>query len=589
MENFQNFLKYIDTFGMKYHFYVDKKNKYYSILGGILSLVALIISLWIFIYASLKRLNPSITSIIYSDSHNKFEKDRIFLVWKITDENNNSINNSNLTIEYYSEDGNENNIKAINYKFCNETSINSTNKIDNKIIFPDLRDLFCIDLGEAFNNNNHFSTQNIIFNLFLNKNNINNSLILKFLFPTIKFDSENSAEPLYNIYQKHYRYLKNNEIKNEKIILGKYSVFDKFGFFGNKKKVFSIWGINFFFADNLSMHMNNNNGALPIYSLNILLDKIKIKYKREYPNVFYIFVEIYPICYIIFKFIKYIFKYFLIAEANSKIAELLFENIQKENKTDIYKDKIRFKSLYGFQSQNYKKNNTKNYNNFNNILDNNNRNITCNENNIQNGEQSNSNKKDNLLDKNIVKSSEKNVTNFKWVKVVRKKSRRSVNFGELSNKNNNLFNLNQNNAINKNNNNDNSININDSKHEILNDNKLSVSPTHRHKRKKKMQLFPFKYYFFSSFLKNYEIMNCQCIFSKKFKSVFSFINQILDVNTYLLQKKEFEIMKNLFCSKDDLSLVENKKKININNTKFSREIKECIENNKFNIFFHRQK
>lgn len=585
MEKFQNFLKYIDTFGMKYHFYFDKKTKYYSISGGILSLAALIISFGIFVFASLKRLNPSITSIIYSDLRNKFEKDRIFLAWKITDENNNSINDSNLTIKYYSQEGNEDNIKFIDYKFCNQTSMINIKKIDNKIIVPDLRDLFCIDLGEAFINN-HFITGNIIFNLFLNKNNINNSLILKILFPSIIFDSKNFAEPLYNIYQKQYRYLKNNAIKTEKIILGEYSVFDKFGFFGNKKKVYSLWGINFLFADNLNINMNNNNdGALPIYSLNILLDKIKINYKREYSNVFFIFVEIYPICYIIFKFTKHIFKYFIIAEANAKIAELLFENIQKDNKTDIYKDKIRFKSLYGFQSQNYKKNNTKNYNN---ILDNNNnRNITINENNLQNGEQSNSNKKEKLIDKNLQKSSDKNVTNFKLVRAVRKKSRRSVNFGEISNKQINLFSLNQNNAINQNN--DNSNNINDSKYEMMHDNKLSISPTHRHKRKKKIQLFPYKYYFFSSFLKNYEIMNCEYIFSKKFKSVFSFINQILDVNTYLLQKKEFEIMKNLFCNKDDLSLIENKKKININNTKFTREIKECIENNKFNIFFHKQK
>ena len=579
MENFQNFLKYMDIFGMKFHFYIDKKKKYYSILGGVLSLSALIISSGIFIFAILKRLNPSITSIIYSDSHNTFEKDRIFIAWKITDENNNSINYSNLTIEYYSQDGYEDSIKSINYKFCNQTSIINKKTINNKIIFPDLRDLFCIDLGDAFNNNNQFNTGKIIFNLFLNKNNMNNSLILKFLFPTIKFDSENYAGPLYNIYQKHYRYLKNNVIKNEKIILGKYSVFDKFGFFGNKKKVFSLWGINLFFADDLNINVNNNDPTLPIYSLNILLDKTKIKYKRDYPNIFYIFIEIYPICYIIFRFIKNILKYFIIAEANSKIAELLFENIQKENKTDIYKDKIRFKSLYGIQSPNYKKNN---------IVDNNNRNITCNENNIQSGEQSNSNKKDNLIDRNFKKTSNKNVTNFKLVKAVRQKSRRSVNFGEISNKNMNLLSIkNQNNAINRNN--DNSININDSKHEMLNDNKLLVSPTHRHKRKKKIKLFPFKYYFYSTFLKNYEIMNCQCIFSKKFKSVFSFINQILDINTYLLQKKEFEIMKTLFCNKDDLSLIENKKKININNTKFTREIKECIENNKFSILVHRQK
>ena len=123
MENFQNFLKYMDIFGMKFHFYIDKKKKYYSILGGVLSISALIISLGIFIFACLKRLNPSITSIIYSDSHNIFEKDRIFIAWKITDENNNSINYSNLTIEYYSEEEDKDNIKSINYKFCNQTSI----------------------------------------------------------------------------------------------------------------------------------------------------------------------------------------------------------------------------------------------------------------------------------------------------------------------------------------------------------------------------------------------------------------------------------------------------------------------------------
>ena len=67
------------------------------------------------------------------------------------------------------------------------------------------------------------------------------------------------------------------------------------------------------------------------------------------------------------------------------------------------------------------------------------------------------------------------------------------------------------------------------------------------------------------------------------------MNQLLDINTYILLKKEVEIMKNLFCSKEDLSLIENNKKININGTKFTREIKECIENNKFNIFYHRQK
>ena len=583
MDKFKNFLKYMDTFGMKYHFYINKKSKYYSAMGGILSLIAIIISLGIFTFASLKRLNPSITSIIYSDSKNIFEKDKVYLAWKITDENNNFINYSNITINYIPEEGNANSIKNINYKFCNLTSMIDITKKNSKIIFSNLRDLFCIDLGDIFGNN-YLISGNIIFNLFFNGSNISNSLILKFFYPTIKFDYENFSEPLCNVYQKHYIYLDNNLIKNEKIILGEYSVFDKFGFFGNKERVISLWGINFFFTDNLRMNTNNNDGTLPIYSLNILLDKKKIEYKRNHSNIFLVFVEIYPICYIILKFAKYLFKYYIVAEANTKIIELLFENIQKESKTDIYKDKIRFKSLGGIQAQNYKKNDTRNNNN---LVDNNNKN--CNENKNQNGDQGNSNKKENLFDNNQQKSSEKNISILKLVKAVRKKSRRSVNFGENSNKNNNLILLNQNILINKNINNDNSIQLNDSRHGIMHDNKLSLSPTHRHKKKKKVRLFPFKFYFFSSFLKNYDIMNCKHVFSVKFKSVFSFMNQLLDINSYILLKKEVEIMKNLFCSKEDLSLIENKKKININGTKFTREIKECIENNKFNIFYHRQK
>jgi hypothetical protein len=584
MENFQNFLKYMDTFGMKYHFYINKKSKYYSIMGGILSLTAIIISLGIFTFASLRRLSPSITSIIYSDSKNKFEKDKVYLAWKITDENNNFINYSNITINYIPEGGNANSIKVINYKFCNLTAMINITKKNSKIIFSNLGDLFCIDLGDIFNSN-YLLSGNIIFNLFFNGNNLSNSLVLKLFYPTIKFDYENFSEPLYNIYQKHYISLDNNLIKNEKIILGEYSVFDKFGFFGNKERVISLWGINFFFTDNLNMNINNKDGNLPIYSLNILLDKKKIEYKRDHSNIFLIFVEIYPICYIILKFAKYLFKYIIEAKANSKIIELLFENKQKESKTDIYKDKIRFKSLAGIQPQNLNKNNTRNNNN---LIDNNN-NKNCNENNNQKDDQGKSSKKENIIDNNQQKCSEKNVSIPKLVKAVRKKSRRSINFGETSNKNNNLNLLNQNILINKNVDNDNSVHLNESRHGIIHNNKFLMSPTHRHKKKKKVRLFPFKFYFFSTFLKNYDIMNCEHVFSAKFKSVFSFTNQLLDINTYILLKKEVEIMKNLFCSKEDLSLIENKKKININSTKFTREIKDCIENNKFNIFCHRLK
>ena len=89
--------------------------------------------------------------------------------------------------------------------------------------------------------------------------------------------------------------------------------------------------------------------------------------------------------------------------------------------------------------------------------------------------------------------------------------------------------------------------------------------------------------------KNYEILNCNYFFSLKYKKVFSFINQLLDINAYLLLKKEFEIMKHIYCSEEDLITVEKKSKININSTKFSRDIKDCIEHNKFFIFYQKKK
>ena len=50
------------------------------------------------------------------------------------------------------------------------------------------------------------------------------------------------------------------------------------------------------------------------------------------------------------------------------------------------------------------------------------------------------------------------------------------------------------------------------------------------------------------------------------------MGQALDIKSYLLLIKEFEIMKNIYCNKEDLFLIENDKKININSTKFNREI-----------------
>jgi hypothetical protein len=609
MKKFKNVILYIDTFGTKYHFFIDKKPKYYTIMGGLFSLSTFLICIAIFFLAIFKNINPSITTSIISNAKITFQKNRIFLPWKITSDNRfrNNINMI-LSSEIYNDK------KLINYKLCNETSmINLNNLTKNKSFFHSLEDLYCIDLGELFNNEYYISI-NIIFDLHTSNIN-NNSFQLDLFYPIIAFNPDSFTEPLLNKYQNHSIDLRRNIINKGKIILGEYSVLDKYGFFGTKQQFFSLWGTNSIFSENINVI--NNNASLAIFALNIILDLKKVYYKRYHTTFFTVFIDKFPICYIIFKFIKCILQSFILAESNSKIFELLFEKlVEKEDKSEIYKTKMRFRSLAGIRSPDLKKNNTnkkvtnvhtmQNENLNINIIskdlaflesnkDNKNKNVNLDTNNLVEKEIKRFNL-DDLYDNNMSKNSQRNLSLIKLSKVCKKKSRRSVDYGSPINnsqKRSNLFLINPNILINKNIN-ENSIHLDGSKYSILQDNKdnkisISKSPSHKYSKFKNIRLFPYKYYFFSLFLKNYDILNCKSFFSLKYKKVFTFMGQALDIKSYLLLIKEFEIMKNIYCNKDDFSLIENNKKINVNSTKFNREIKDCIENNKFNILYNRAK
>ena len=547
---------------------------------------------------------PSINSYILSNPIKHLENNKLFLPWKITTDNNIIINISNIYIasDFY------NNKKLINCKLCNETSNININSKEYKILFPSLTELYCIDLGELFNNDEFFISSNIILDFYISNIN-NNSVKFELFYPVIEFHSNNYSVPLFNIYGNHSIYLKENIIIKETIVLGEYSVLDKYGYFGNLEKLFSLWGTNRLYSEYINVN-NTENSSILFYKLNIIFDLKKIHYKRYHKNIFVIFVDIFPICYILYKFIRCILKPFILAESNAKIFELIFENlVEKEDKREMFK-KLKFKSL-GANAQVLKKkinmHNIKNVNNtkinkqkdisrLNKNIDNNNSNLdikkTINNNRNNNNKDLNKNNNKDLID--INQNSQKEISIMKLSKACRKKSRRSVDFGSHnvdSKNNNNLFLINQNILINKNVN-DTSIHVDGSKYDLNQDVNISnISPKsiYKHSRIRKIKLFPYKFFFFSLFLKNYEIINCKCLFSIKYKKIFTFINQILDINSYLILKKEFEIMKHLYCNKEDLALVESNKKINVNSTKFNREIKECIENNNFYIFYNKAK
>ena len=162
METSANFLKYIDMFGITSTFYREKLAKFYTIQGGIFSIITLILSflaLLLFSLDDLKRKNPSTTtSSIPTEGYKniKFGKEKIWIPWTIVDYNNNEfVNHTGLLfpiIYYYS--GIKNDItkefnlttKILNYKLCNETSM--ANESNNYEIAISLDQIYCIDMEE---------------------------------------------------------------------------------------------------------------------------------------------------------------------------------------------------------------------------------------------------------------------------------------------------------------------------------------------------------------------------------------------------------------------------------------------------------
>ena len=99
----------------------------------------------------------------------------------------------------------------------------------------------------------------------------------------------------------------------------------------------------------------------------------------------------------------------------------------------------------------------------------------------------------------------------------------------------------------------------------------------------KITLFPYRYYLCSIFIKRVDITKKSICFSKKFKIVYNFLSQLLDISSYIILEKEFEIMKNILLVDKYRDLLGNNKKININDIGFNTNMKKCLTTKKLTI------
>ena len=130
------------------------------------------------------------------------------------------------------------------------------------------------------------------------------------------------------------------------------------------------------------------------------------------------------------------------------------------------------------------------------------------------------------------------------------------------------------------NNKNNKVNNNENEKKNIDNKKRQIKSKNRYIKTK---LFPYRYYLFSIFIKNIDANRNYKFITKKFIVVYNFICQILDISSYLILQKEFEIMKNTILMEKYREILENRKKINVNDIYFNTNMKKCLDSNNFAI------
>ena len=392
MEKSVKFLKIIDMFGISSTFYREQKSEFYSIQGGIFSIITLIVSflvLLIFSLNDLKRKYPSIiTTSIPTEGYKiiKFGKEKIWIPWSIVDYNNNAyVNHTGLLfpiIYYYS--GVKNDItkefnfttKILNYKLCNETSM--ANEDNNYEIEISLDQIYCIDMEELDMGGSWSSNfiNYIQFDLYYCQDGVkydesdpkctsfnkirdfigkDNSLDILFYYPIAQFQPENVANPITIIYQQSFYHLSKYVNKIERLFLHEHILTDDLGWIKTKEINTSYWGLNsitgetYFNGEENDIYNEGSNSRA--YSFNLYLEPGIIHHKRYYKKLYAIFSDNYPISYIIFIIMKIISTFFKQVENNKKMIELLFMNFE-ENPNEFEENLKRFKTKNSIYNKN---------------------------------------------------------------------------------------------------------------------------------------------------------------------------------------------------------------------------------------------
>ncbi len=538
-----------DFYGSNFHWYIGFKPKYYTYIGGILSIFSLISVLMIFIffgYDDYKRKNPnSNTSTVPPSGYKniQFGKEKLYLPWRIIDYDENFINITgiiypkifyftvqpdNVTGELISK------FNLLNYKLCNETGMKNLG--EEYIIDIPIDTLYCIDMedlkvGGSWNAD---FLNFIRFDLYICKDGIDynesdprctnyddlveiygkgDSVFFELLYPVIQFQPTNLKVPILILYKTYYYILNKFSNKLERMYLQEHVFEDEQSWIFNKPKNISYWGVNYIYGES---YIREDRDVLrfasnsKLYTLNLYFDLGIIYYTRKYKKLYEILGEIFPIISAVssvFSFISRIIK-------DLKSAKLLNEYIIGYDNNKQAKNLIKNKS-------------TKHLKIYGDVTFNNN----INKNRFRNNNLSNS--------INIFKK-----------KDIGLKERYSNNVLPIHN---NLNNLDDSSKIFCNQNNIN-ININANRKKIMRKNSIIQPKSEEYDiLKKKKEKYPLYYYFcgyiYNRVSKNKKNNKNHYCISEKFYKSFTYFRHLIDISSYISLSKEFETFKKIICEK----------------------------------------
>ena len=598
-----DYLKYIDSFGIKFHFYTNNQPNHQNIFGGIMTFIYVLICIAIFItfsYDDIYRLNPISSISEISDIKPKsinIKNEKIWIPFRIvTDENKYIDHRGILYIFPYLVEGIFNNqtgmelkYHLLNYKLCNETSM--ANKPDNYKIDVPLNELFCIeqdDIPFGGNWNGNFINY-IAINLFLcedgvnynpsdprcsNLNKlykyINSSLSFDLYYPIVQFQPTNLKTPISVIYGNFFYRLSAFSHKLEKLYLQEHIFSDDKNVITTNYKNTSCWGTNFLYGDDYFLPFEKDplikNKFNQIFTLEIYMDYGLVYYTRTYNKIFYIISNVFPLFRLALYFIKKFTQHIKISFTKRELAELVFEN-KKKPKLPLFRLGGKIENIKQYKIIIKKENESKN---------------------------------DLILKENNNNHIQNNPLNNMRLNISQKKLDLKKDFNELKNedkisiknyRDQSKLSLNDENALKIIS--DKIISSINSKRKslVINENlKRQESPTNKSKINRVRRInhvFSF-YYFFFDFIFD-KLVNPQRFFcvSKTYFVVYNFMCQIYDISTHIILFKQFNLLNNTlkkiyeengFCPAHPF------KKININDNDIIDKLNKDLKNKKSILF-----